>query len=203
MVDTRAIPIAFALTLAAGWAVNCVPLLHPVAAPTRAAAGSDAWGCSPDTAPAGLCPSRDTTPAAVWAVVGDLGGAAAGDNPAVQCAIAREACKTGSPALLSAIIAVESGGDPNAVGDNGRAVGILQIHPIMVREANRILGRDEFTLADRYSPERSVAIFDTYCSRWCVDATDEQIARRWNGGCRGDTKEATAAYWARVQAAMK
>lgn len=33
------------------------------------------------------------------------------------------------PELLAALIAHESGGDPNAVGDGGLAVGLCQMHP--------------------------------------------------------------------------
>ena len=43
-------------------------------------------------------------------------------------------------------------------GDIGQALGELQIHPIMVREANRLLGRTEFSLEDRKSPSRSKKI---------------------------------------------
>ena len=43
-------------------------------------------------------------------------------------------------------------------GDNGNALGILQIHPIMVKEANRLLGRAEFTNWDRMYPDRSKMI---------------------------------------------
>lgn len=35
---------------------------------------------------------------------------------------------------------VESGNDYSAIGDNGQAFGGLQIHPIMVRDFNRIYG---------------------------------------------------------------
>lgn len=40
--------------------------------------------------------------------------------------------------------------------DSGRAVGIGRTHPCTVREANRILKREEFTLADRSSPSRTI-----------------------------------------------
>ena len=41
--------------------------------------------------------------------------------------------------FVEAVIWRESRGNSSAIGDNGKAVGVLQIHPIMVREANRIL----------------------------------------------------------------
>jgi len=41
--------------------------------------------------------------------------------------------------LLNAIEQVESGGDSNAVGDGGAAIGSFQIHKIYVDDVNRIL----------------------------------------------------------------
>lgn len=65
--------------------------------------------------------------------------------------------------FIEAVIWKESRGNESAIGDNGKAVGVLQIHPIMVREANRILkmlGKDkEYTYEDRYSREKSIEIF--------------------------------------------
>ena len=43
--------------------------------------------------------------------------------------------------FVDAVIYVESRGNDSAVGDNGSAVGCLQIHPIMVREVNRLLAK--------------------------------------------------------------
>ena len=103
-----------------------------------------------------------------------------------------------STRLLRAIERVESGGRSDAVGDHGLAVGILQIHPILVEDVNRISGR-HFTLDDRLSPERSEQMFWIWAGSRCRGATDEQIARRWNGGPRGDTKQSTKKYWEKVK----
>ena len=43
--------------------------------------------------------------------------------------------------LIPVLIHVESGGDVNAIGDMGEAVGCLQIHEIMVDDVNRIAGK--------------------------------------------------------------
>lgn len=67
--------------------------------------------------------------------------------------------------FIQAVIWKESKGDENCIGDNGKAVGVLQIHPIMVREANRILAmKDEskanyYKYDDRYSREKSIEMF--------------------------------------------
>ena len=66
--------------------------------------------------------------------------------------------------VIIALIAVESGGNPDAVGDGGRAVGILQMWPIAVAEANRLEGIEArregrpvrtWTLGDRKCPKKS------------------------------------------------
>ena len=113
-------------------------------------------------------------------------------------AFSQQATVTNRVRLLAAITRVESGGNPRAVGSGGVAVGVLQIHPILVREANRLLGRQEFKLADRWNRRRSEMIFAVIASRW-PNVSDETIARRWNGGPDGERKASTLAYWHRVK----
>jgi hypothetical protein len=100
--------------------------------------------------------------------------------------------------LVRAIIYVESRGNDSAVGDNGRSVGCLQIQPIAVREANRLLGRDEYCLEDRWSRSRSIEMFNVIRDRTPFK-TDEKIARNWNGGCNGCNKKSTLKYWRKVK----
>ena len=67
--------------------------------------------------------------------------------------------------FIEAVIWRESKGNERAIGDGGKAVGVLQIHPIMVREANRILAMSDpslsnhYTYDDRYSREKSIEMF--------------------------------------------
>ena len=56
-----------------------------------------------------------------------------------------------TPRLIEALVRVESNGKANAVGDAGKAFGILQIHEITVKEANR-LAQTRFTHADMMNP---------------------------------------------------
>lgn len=104
--------------------------------------------------------------------------------------------------LIAAIAQVESGGDPNAYNAREDAVGILQIRPILVRDCNRILGEDRFALADRTDRAKSEEMFRVIAEHYSKGQSYEVIARRWNGGPRGETKQATAAYWQRVEAAL-
>lgn len=100
--------------------------------------------------------------------------------------------------LLAALIAVESGGNAHAVGDGGRAVGVLQIHPVVVADVNRIAGT-HYTLADRWSPVKSREICTLYLAHYCgPGASAEKMARCWNGGPRGHLKPATVGYWRKV-----
>lgn len=105
--------------------------------------------------------------------------------------------------LLPAIEHVESSGRADAVGDNGQAVGILQIHPVMVEDCNRIVGEDRWTLEDRKCPEKSREMFRVYSDHYSKGESDEVVARRWNSGPRGDKKKVTVKYWKKVQRAMR
>lgn len=58
-----------------------------------------------------------------------------------------------------AIIWQESKANPNPKYSDGESEGILQITPIYVKEANRILGKSEYTLHDRRSPLKSHEMF--------------------------------------------
>ena len=56
--------------------------------------------------------------------------------------------------LVDALIMVESNGNPNAYCKKEKAVGCLQIRPVMLREVNRILRKQKstkrFSLEDRW-----------------------------------------------------
>lgn len=109
--------------------------------------------------------------------------------------------------LLSALIAVESGGNPHAIGDQGRAYGILQIHANVVHDVNRVKGT-RYVHKDAFDPVKARAICEAYLSHYATPArlgrvpTNADKARVWNGGPTGHKKSATLSYWQRVKAAM-
>ena len=109
-----------------------------------------------------------------------------------------------SDQLVHAMINVESRGNDSAYCESEKAVGCLQIRPIMLREVNRLLKRsgneERFSLTDRWSREKSIEIFDTWRSLSHPDDSDEVIARCWNGGPRGWKRTATDRYWEKVTA---
>ncbi len=104
------------------------------------------------------------------------------------------------PMLVAAMILVESGGDPAAVGDGGRALGVLQIHRGVVADVNRRY-RTAFRWEDAKNPDLAKEICELYLRAWApADATPEQCARIWNGGPRGHLKAGTETYWKKVEA---
>ena len=111
--------------------------------------------------------------------------------------------------FIEAVIYIESRGNVKAYNEQEKAVGCLQIRPIMLREVNRVLKRDKsklrFTLEDRWDREKSIDIFHIIAeqTKCCENISKldffETVARRWNGGRRGDRKKATKIYWERVK----
>jgi hypothetical protein len=100
--------------------------------------------------------------------------------------------------LLNAVMAVESNFDTMAYNEKENAVGVLQIRPIMVREVNRLLGENKYTLKDRWNKTKSIEMFNVIRSH-TKNPTDEMIARNWNGGWNGHKKQSTLKYWNKVK----
>jgi len=85
-------------------------------------------------------------------------------KPAVQDRVITNALV--SEQVLDAIAQVESGGNPKAVGDSGRAIGLFQIWPIYVREANRLSKAVQYIDADRLDPVKSRDITRIVLEYW-------------------------------------
>lgn len=103
--------------------------------------------------------------------------------------------------LLAALLAVESGGNDLAVGDNGRALGALQIHRGVVVDVNRRHGT-RYTHRDMHDRAKAVRVCNLYLQTYAPGASLEVQARVWNGGPRGASKPATLGYWAKVRREM-
>ena len=99
--------------------------------------------------------------------------------------------------FIPALVQVESKGNPNALGKNNDR-GILQITPILVKEVNRISGLT-YTHDDAWDPEKSVEMFYIIARKYCPEQDFEKMARIWNGGPHGHTKDYTVAYWNKVK----
>ena len=111
--------------------------------------------------------------------------------------------------LIPLLIQVESGGQPNpdsCIGDNGNAVGCLQIWEIVVDDCNRIQKQEVFEYADRLSRPRSIRIAQIYLAHYGQAyerktghrANLEVLARCWNGGPNGYKKQETLKYWQKI-----
>lgn len=104
--------------------------------------------------------------------------------------------------LISALIIVESSGNDLAVGDGGKAIGPLQIHKAVILDVNRITG-SHYRHQDMTNRAQARAVCEAYLRHYGKGASTEQLARRWNGGPRGDAKTSTEAYWAKVKKHLK
>ena len=102
--------------------------------------------------------------------------------------------------VMDAIIQVESEGNARAV--KGNSCGAMQITPVLVRDCNRILrargSKRRFTLADRFSIDRSRAMFLVIQSYYNPTNNVEHAIRSWNGGQRYD-RSSTQCYYDKVR----
>jgi hypothetical protein len=113
--------------------------------------------------------------------------------------------------LLFALMMVESNGDCSAVGDDGKALGCLQIHACVVEDVNRIYGTSYDWHVDSKYQSSSCKIAKKYLvyygahreGRTGLKATYEAYARIWNGGPKGNTKSKTDNYWNKVKAVIE
>jgi hypothetical protein len=109
---------------------------------------------------------------------------------------------TGFELLLSAIVMVESGGDPNAIGDGGKAIGPYQIHQAYWIDGCKALGVkwDYWRAKDERTARRVVT---AYILRYAGEgASLEKAARIHNGGPQGHRNPATLIYWEKVKREM-
>ena len=86
--------------------------------------------------------------------------------------------------LFSAFVWVESKGNDNAIGDNGNAVGCLQLWPIMVDECNR-LANTSYTYDDRKDRRKCKEMFLLLMSYKKVETINQAI-KIWNPWSNGN-----------------
>ena len=97
--------------------------------------------------------------------------------------------------FLLALIEVESGNNPNAIGKTNDG-GVLQITPIYVREANRIQSDKVFTLEDRFDIQKSLEMFNVMNDRYNKDRDIEKAIKLHN-------PHAPASYRAKILKKME
>lgn len=105
------------------------------------------------------------------------------------------------PLLLSALIAVESGGNDLAKGRHGE-LGPLQIKSILVRDCNRF-AHTHYAHQDVTNRAISIDIATRYLAHYGKNLSDESLARIWQGGPSGHKRSATRAYGKRVMRTLQ
>jgi hypothetical protein len=105
--------------------------------------------------------------------------------------------------LITALMIVESGNNDQAIGDQGRAIGCLQIHKAVVQDVNKFTGSN-YRHQDMTNRVAARAVCEAYLKHWGKGKTTEEQARIWNGGPQGHKKKtATQAYWNKVEKHLK
>jgi hypothetical protein len=104
--------------------------------------------------------------------------------------------------LLDAIRQVESGGNDEATGDGGNAIGAYQIWIAYWSDAVEwvpdLKGEYEGCRARWYAERIMIAYWHRYARRALIDGDYEKLARVHNGGPKGHLKQATEKYWDKV-----
>ena len=102
---------------------------------------------------------------------------------------------------------VESNNEEDAVGDGGKAYGIVQIHKVCVEDINRIYNT-HYTHQQAFDETCSKEMFNLYISegirryklKYCRSPTDEELVRMWNGGLySGHLRKTTLKYLERYK----
>ena len=104
--------------------------------------------------------------------------------------------------LLDAIAAVESNGNPDAIGDRGRAMGVYQIHKLYWEDGTRILGVD-WSYQEAKDPTKARQVVRAYLLHYGRGKSLLDKARIHNGGPRGYRKQATISYARKVARVME
>ena len=108
--------------------------------------------------------------------------------------------------LIKALIKVESDGDSDAIGDNGKAKGILQIWPSYAKDVNRVYKTD-YKHDDAFDPKKAIDMTKKYLSfygNYYQKKTGnpinyEVLAKIHNGGPFGYKNKNTEEYWNKVK----
>jgi hypothetical protein len=102
------------------------------------------------------------------------------------------------------IAMIESQQHPSAIGDAGKALGMLQLHADYVQDAAEHAG-ENWVHEDAFDELKSIRIFRAYMDRYATEerlgrpVTWEDIVRIHNGGPNGYKKKSTIPYWNKVK----
>lgn len=113
-----------------------------------------------------------------------------------------------NPRFVRAVHMVESGGRSGKIlGDGGRALGPFQIHKSYWADAvnsNKSIGGRYEDCADyKYSLKIINAYLKKYASKAIAENDYETLARKHNGGPRGNSNKNTLGYWNKIKKNLK
>lgn len=106
--------------------------------------------------------------------------------------------------IIAILIQIESGGVDHAIGDNGDALGCLQIHAIYVADVNRVY-HTNYTHKDALDRKKAIEMTQLYLMHY---ATKERLGREphiqdfvriHNSGPNGYKKDCSIKYWNKFQ----
>jgi hypothetical protein len=106
--------------------------------------------------------------------------------------------------LISALIIVESSGNDLAIGDNGKAIGALQIHKAVVLDVNRITG-SSYKHSEMTNRTAARAVCEAYLRHYVTKKrigrkpTVADFAKVWNSGPEGFKKTCSDKYAAKIE----
>ena len=99
-----------------------------------------------------------------------------------------------------------SGTHPNTYKDwhEANPLGIAQITPVVVRDVNRILGKEVFTLEMRVNDYLSRLMFEVICNHYAKGGSVEKLCRLWHRGPSHKRQYDSAGdlYWNRARKEM-
>lgn len=93
--------------------------------------------------------------------------------------VVEAASQTDWDAFITALAWVESRWDDNAESPK-QAVGYLQITPVLVEDANRIVGKEMFTLDGRYDRKESIRLFNVIMDNYNPEHDMQFALKLWN-----------------------
>lgn len=121
---------------------------------------------------------------------------------ALFLALAAAGSAAPAPSFFRALHVVETSGRHGAIiGDNGAALGPLQIHRACWKDS-KVAGRYEQVADFAYASKVASAYLKRHAPAAWARGDVVTLARVWNGGPGGAQKRATLAYAAKVRKAM-
>lgn len=115
-------------------------------------------------------------------------------------------CNAGNySSIIDVLKEVETNNNIDAIGDNGKAFGILQIHKICIDDVNRYYNTN-YTHQDAFNEDCAEEIFRKYINigvgiyirKYNKFPSEKDIVRMWNGGVyKGYLRKSTLKYYRR------